>query len=225
MTFDGIQQISSTAIGNVLRDELEKSQKQNLRNSLDRLTIDILKVIYRGESLSEKRTKKDLVKRLADRVLSKAKSKDKIPDNTQVENIEEMRIGFDLEKGLQDNVRNRPFGNTDRIGSMEKMMQAMMGKVIGKIKKNQFEYDEWYKVRKYLDNALSTEIRELLIDNLIEALFHDKLASARQTAKNPVLELKEIKEVDYTQSIDMPQKEMRQRKEKVVERVYLEASV
>ncbi|CAG8813554.1 14683_t:CDS:2, partial [Cetraspora pellucida] len=36
--------LSSTATDNVLKDKVEKNQEQNLRNSLNRLTINMLKV-------------------------------------------------------------------------------------------------------------------------------------------------------------------------------------
>ncbi|CAG8595193.1 3463_t:CDS:1, partial [Cetraspora pellucida] len=261
----GSQETSSgVSAGTVVRDEVEKSQEQSLRNSLDRLTIDTLKVVCRGEGLSERGMKKDLVERLADRVLSKAKGKDKVTDNIQVGNIRESRMSFDVKEGLQDSsykgrscetfdtVRS---GGVDEIGgegyldfdqqyvafekSMEKTMQAMVGKVVGEIKKSiqpvqnveenkywtkekmnkprdQFEYDEWCKVGRYLDSALlsnnwdmiskareavatrafmlrianregwniAAEIGDKSTDDLMEVLFHDKLANARQTAKN-----------------------------------------
>ncbi|CAG8533260.1 9750_t:CDS:2, partial [Scutellospora calospora] len=84
---------SLMAMANILRNEVEKSQKQNLRNSLNRLMINTLKVVCREESLSKKGIKKDLV-----------------------ENVGKMIIDFNDKKGLQDNnFKNRPFGNTDRI--------------------------------------------------------------------------------------------------------------
>ncbi|CAG8490847.1 143_t:CDS:2, partial [Scutellospora calospora] len=107
-------------IANILRNEVEKSQKQNLRNSLNRLMIDMLKV---------------------------------------VENIGKMIIGFDDEKGLQDNnFKNRPFGNTDGIG---------------------YRGSDRVGFRSY-----EAKIRELSTDDLMKVFFHDKLASARQTAKS-----------------------------------------
>ncbi|CAG8487198.1 13839_t:CDS:2 [Cetraspora pellucida] len=119
--------------------------------------------MYREEDLSEKGVKKDLVERLVDRVLSKAKGKDKVVDDTQAENVDEMRMdrtfgnadGFGYEG--TDEIRYRGYGgymdfNQQYVAferSIKKTMQAMMEKP-----RDQFEYDEWCKVSKYLDDAI-----------------------------------------------------------------------
>ncbi|CAG8812107.1 21171_t:CDS:2, partial [Cetraspora pellucida] len=134
-----------------------------------------------GEGLSEKENKKELVERLADRVLSKAKGKDRVVDGTQGRNVGEGRMGFDAEEGLHDNIaRNRSLDNVDGKGtgsegagyagyggyldfdqqyvalekSIEKTMKAMLGKVVGEIRKSIQPYDEWCKVERYMDSAI-----------------------------------------------------------------------
>ncbi|CAG8656053.1 984_t:CDS:2 [Cetraspora pellucida] len=198
---------SSTIAGNILGDEVEKSQEMNLRNSLDRLTIDTLKVVCRGEGLSEKGNKKELVERLADRVLSKAKRKDRVVDNTQGRNIGEGRMGFDAEERLHDNIaRNRSLDNVngEGIGS-EGARYTGYGAIwisisIGRYMDNAILSNNWDIISKASEVVamrafvlrianhegwnIAAEIGDKSSDDPIEVLFHDKLTSARQSAKN-----------------------------------------
>ncbi|CAG8522829.1 3422_t:CDS:2 [Cetraspora pellucida] len=166
----GSQEISSDmAARTVMRDEAEKSQKQSLKNSLDRLTIDTLKVVCRGEGLFESGTKKDLVERLADRVLSKAKGKDRVTDSVQVGNMKESRcegriwelFGFDQQYVALEKL-------------IEKMMQAMVRKVVEEIKKS----------IQPVQKNIAAEIGDKSMDDSMKALFYNKLANERQTIKN-----------------------------------------
>ncbi|CAG8849565.1 25287_t:CDS:2, partial [Gigaspora margarita] len=72
---------------------------------------------------------------------------------------------------------------------LEKLIQATLEKIM-----NQFEYDKWCKIKKFVDvvminkdlelNRQAAKIRDLFDKDLIEAYFQEKLASAKQLAKS-----------------------------------------
>ncbi|CAG8758084.1 735_t:CDS:1 [Cetraspora pellucida] len=121
----GVQEVSSSLMmtGNILEDKVKKNQEMNIRNSLDRLMIDIVKIVYREKSLSERENKKKLVKKLADRILSKTKDKNRIVNSIQDKNIREEKMDFDIEERLYNNIaRNRLLDNVYRDSTGLKML-------------------------------------------------------------------------------------------------------
>ncbi|RIB00393.1 hypothetical protein C2G38_2234440 [Gigaspora rosea] len=71
----------SLPIGSNLEGDSEKVLHQVLRVSMDRLSLKTLKMLYKGKELSEVGTKKELVVRLASRIVDKAREKDRGKEN------------------------------------------------------------------------------------------------------------------------------------------------
>lgn len=65
----------------------EEFPHQGLKGTLDRLLVETLKLLCNGEGLSEVGVKKDLVERLAGRVVSKTKEKGRVGGNGQGRDI------------------------------------------------------------------------------------------------------------------------------------------
>ncbi|RIA99846.1 hypothetical protein C2G38_2237237 [Gigaspora rosea] len=110
-----------------------------------------------GEGLSEVGIKRDLVERLAGRVVSKSKRKERIDDNGQVNNV------------MQN-------GEKNRYWPREKFGKA----------RDQFEYDKWCKgvcteSGQEGGSNVVAGIRDPLDNDPMEVFFQEKLASARQS--------------------------------------------
>ncbi|CAG8742282.1 17462_t:CDS:1, partial [Dentiscutata heterogama] len=65
-------------------DESEKLSQQMLRTSMDRLLMKSLQMLCKSESLSKAGTKKKLIEKLAERIVSKAKEKNRVKKGSQV---------------------------------------------------------------------------------------------------------------------------------------------
>ncbi|CAG8811900.1 7220_t:CDS:2, partial [Gigaspora margarita] len=78
----------------------------------------MLILLCKGEGLSKVGNKKDLVNRLAGRMVSKAKEKGKIDENDQTRGMSDERFGFDFENIAQKNIifkktRETPINNVE----------------------------------------------------------------------------------------------------------------
>ncbi|CAG8627671.1 24818_t:CDS:2 [Cetraspora pellucida] len=192
----GVQEVSSslTMTGNILEDEVEKNQKMNLRNSLDRLTIDTLKVVCRGKGLFEKGNKKELVERLVDR----AKGKDRVVDSIKNKNVEEERMGFDIEEGVHNNIaRNRFLNNVNEDGTGFEGVRRVIWILINNSAILSNDWNIILKAREivatrafvlrivnYEEWNIATKIEDKFLDDFIKVLFHNKLTNAKQSVKN-----------------------------------------
>ncbi|RIB12582.1 hypothetical protein C2G38_2200265 [Gigaspora rosea] len=235
--------------------DVEESSHLGLKSTLERLPVETLKLLCNSEGLLEAGVKRDLVKRLVGRVVSKSKRKERIDNDGQGNNVwGENNVGFGgrlfekgFEKGskvIEGDAKMQDWGNSDLQflaleRFLEKLIQATLEKAVGEIKRSvqvmqnseknrywprekfrkardQFEYDEWYKVERILDNALVNRdwemiekvrdvaatraftlrvakregwnvvagIRDPLDNDPMEVFFQEKLASARQSARN-----------------------------------------
>ena len=63
-----------------LEGDSNKVSQQALRVSMDQLLLEILKILCKGEELSEISAKKELVDKLASRIVDKAKEKNRGED-------------------------------------------------------------------------------------------------------------------------------------------------
>ncbi|CAG8446014.1 4009_t:CDS:1 [Cetraspora pellucida] len=234
--------------------EVELTSRQGLKNSLERMTAETLRVLCQAEGLSEVGAKKELVERLVGRVVSKAKGKGRVEGCSQDRDFWDERMSLESEDVVRDTVEKRTENeaNTevqnDSLSdsryivlekSLEKTVQATLGKALEDFKRcvqsvysveddrywpkeklnkprDQFEYDEWCKLGRYLDNSLISKewdfvvkardvaatrafmlrvankegwnvaagIKDPANDDPMEAYFHEKLANARQSARN-----------------------------------------
>ncbi|CAG8566091.1 12638_t:CDS:2 [Cetraspora pellucida] len=251
-----VQEIFPTTLPDdcVLKDSAEKISQQSVKSGLDRLSMETLKMMCKGEGLPETGAKKELVERLAMRIISKAKGKG-VENSNQCKDTWDEKSGNVLDILTREKDERRSDINDGSFGvqecvipdlqymalekSLEKTVQATMEKVVGEFKRNvqelqqdegdkywpkeklgkardQFEYDEWCKAGRFLDNALRSRnwdliikardvvatrafmlrvaskegwniaagIRDPLDDDPMEAYFQERLANARQVAKN-----------------------------------------
>ncbi|RIB10340.1 hypothetical protein C2G38_2206387 [Gigaspora rosea] len=89
--------------------DLEESSHQGLKSTLDQLPVKMVKLLCNGEGLSEAEAKRDLIERLAGRVVNKSKRKERTDDSGQSNNVWiENDIGFvsrvfkkNFEKGMR----------------------------------------------------------------------------------------------------------------------------
>ncbi|CAG8533591.1 23099_t:CDS:2 [Cetraspora pellucida] len=145
--------------------------EMEFRNSLNRLTLDTLRVLCYAEGLSSLGSKKKLVERFASRTLSKIKGKV----------VEINNVGYlneELDSQVEESFRAENRNNLDKKKlteekrymllerSLEKSLQAILLKALEKLKQNlngignqdedrlwpevkmnrlrdQFEYDKW----------------------------------------------------------------------------------
>ncbi|RIB05174.1 hypothetical protein C2G38_2220390 [Gigaspora rosea] len=188
--------------------DVEESSHQELKSTLERLPVKPLKLLCNGEGLSKVGVKRDLVERLASRVVSKSKRKERIDDDDQGNNVWRKNDVATLEKAVGEikrSVQVMQNSEKSRYWPREKFGKA----------RNQFEYDKWCKVERILDNALvnrnwvmigkvhdvaatrsfmlrvakkegwnvAAGIRDPLNDDPMDVFFQEKLASARQLAR------------------------------------------
>ncbi|CAG8648285.1 4629_t:CDS:2 [Gigaspora rosea] len=97
--------------------DVEEFSHQELKSTLGRLPVETLKLLCNGEGLSEAGVKRDLVERLAGRVVSKSKRKERIDDDGQ-------------------DAKTQDWGNSDLQflaleRSLEKSIQVSLEKAVG----------------------------------------------------------------------------------------------
>ncbi|RIB01046.1 hypothetical protein C2G38_2232062 [Gigaspora rosea] len=147
--------------------DVEESSHQGLKSTLERLPVETLKLLCNGEGLSEAGVKRDLVERLAERVVSKSRRKVRIDDDGQGNNgnsdLQFLALERSLEKLIQASLEKA-------VGEIRRSVQVMQNgeesrywprEKFGKAR-DQFEYDEWCKVGRTLDNALVNRDLEMI---------------------------------------------------------------
>lgn len=82
-------------IGSDLEGDSDKVSQQALRVSMDRLSLETLKMLCKGEGLSEIGEKKELLDKLASRIVDKAKERDRGEENSQSGDVQEGRVDID----------------------------------------------------------------------------------------------------------------------------------
>ncbi|CAG8796471.1 1079_t:CDS:2, partial [Cetraspora pellucida] len=163
-----------------------------LKNSLEHMTVETLRVLCQAEGLLEVGTKKELVERLVGRVVSKAKEKGRGEDSSQDRDMWHDRMSLVSDDVVHDKFENRSENENNAEvqngslpdshyialeKSLEKTVQATLEKALEEFKRSvqsvysvdedrywpkekinksrdQFEYDEWCKLGRYLDSSL-----------------------------------------------------------------------
>ncbi|CAG8822822.1 24967_t:CDS:1, partial [Gigaspora margarita] len=169
---------------------------------MDRLSLETLKMLCKGEGLSDIGAKKELVDKLASRIVDKAKERDRGEENSWSKDVREGRVDIDSDFTVREGNFDRRSETSDggagirgfstpdlRYVTLEralgKTVQATMEKVIGDFSKcvqpvqsvgeykywpkeemnkprDQFEYNEWCKIGRYLDCALMSRDWDLI---------------------------------------------------------------
>ncbi|CAG8509206.1 4178_t:CDS:2 [Cetraspora pellucida] len=125
--------------------------ESNFLNSLDRLTVDTLRVLCEAEGLSNAGTKKDMAERLAAKTASKLKGKDLAVSNQLVNMLIMLMIG------QEQRFMNQ--GENDRLGeerrylmlerSLEKSLQVTLAKALDEMKQSLYVISNKVKEDKF----------------------------------------------------------------------------
>ncbi|CAG8584074.1 13527_t:CDS:2 [Racocetra fulgida] len=114
--------------------ELQKvTPDSSLKNNLDRLTIETLRSLCSAKGLPETGNKKDLAEHFATKITNKIKGKETTNMDDSWQSDEERYIN-QYANNLRKDFQRKEIGEQD-----------------------QFEYEEWRKVEKLLDEALTSK--------------------------------------------------------------------
>ncbi|CAG8637009.1 13497_t:CDS:2 [Cetraspora pellucida] len=122
-----VQEIFPTAtVDNTLKDNTQKVTQQGLKSGLDQLSIETLKMMCKGEGLSESGSKKELVERLVVRMISKVKERG-IKNSSQGKDMCEEKLNSELDNMVHESRDNRRLDvNEENFGLQDP------GKIFGK---------------------------------------------------------------------------------------------
>ncbi|CAG8777979.1 13260_t:CDS:2 [Cetraspora pellucida] len=182
--------------------EVELTSRQGLKNSLECMTAETLRVLCQAEGFSEVGAKKELVERLVGRVVSKAKGKGRVEGCSQDRDFWDERMSLESEDVVRDtdekrieNEANAEVQNDSLSDSryivleklLEKTVQATLGKALEDFKSGaSLEATRAFMLRVANKERwnVAASIKNPANDDPIEAYFHEKLANARQSARN-----------------------------------------